>query len=256
MNSFLDKLNAKWGEGKFVCVGLDCADFVLNQKVVDSTHDLVCAYKPNPAFYEAEGLEGWKALEETVAYLKQKCPDVVIILDAKRADIDSTSRAYAKSAFDTLGVDAVTVNPYPGKEALQPFLDYKDKGIIVWLASSNPGDDKFQDLIVGEDKEPLYQFIAKTIAESWNTNGNLAVVVGATYPEELKKIREIIGDMPILVPGIGAQGGDLAAIIKNGLDSKKHGLIISSSRGIIFAPDPRQAAQDLHLKIQEILQHV
>lgn len=255
-NSFLNKLNAKWEESKFICVGLDNGDFDFNKTIIDQTSDLVCAYKPNPAFYEAEGLKGWKALEETISYIKQKCPDVVIILDAKRADINNTNRAYAKSAFDTLGVDAVTVNPYPGKAALQPFLDYKDKGIIVWLASSNPGEDKFQDLIIADTNQPLYQFIAQQIAESWNTNGNLAVVVGATYPEELVAVRKIVGDMPILVPGIGTQGGDLEVTIKNGLNSKKQGLIISSSRGIIFSDNPREATLKLHQDIVSSLREV
>lgn len=254
--TFTDKITAKWNEGKFVCVGLDSSDYSLLQKVVDDTHDLVCAYKPNSAFYEAEGASGWKILEDTVKYIQQKAPDVVIILDAKRGDIGNTNKAYAKAAFETLGVDAMTVNPYPGKEALQPFLDYKDKGIILWIGASNPGTDKIQDLPVGESKEPLYQYIAKQVIESWNINGNCAIVVGATYPQELKTVRNIVGDMPILVPGVGAQGGDLEATIKNGLNSKNQGLIISSSRGIIFAPDPRKAAQDLHQQIQKILKNV
>lgn len=253
---FLNKLKNKWNGGKFVCIGLDKGSFEFDKAIIDQTYDLVCAYKLQSAFYEAAGVDGWTALRETINYLKQKCPDVVIILDAKRADIGHTNSAYAKSAFDKLGVDAMTINPYPGQEALQPFLDYKDKGIIIWLAASNPGNNKFQDLKIGDSQIPLYQYIAHQIAKNWNTNGNCALVVGATYPKQLAEVRKIVGDMPILVPGIGTQGGDLKAVLENGLDSNKQGLIISSSRSIINAPDPRQAAQRLHTQIQEILKNV
>ncbi len=253
MNSFLEKLTAKWDQGKFICVGLDSADFTLNQKVIDQTYSLVCAYKPNSAFYEAEGIKGWESLKNTIQYIQKTAPEVPLILDAKRGDIGNTNEAYVKAIFDDLGVDAVTVSPYLGQESLQPFLQKADKGIIVLVRTSNPGAGEFQDLII--DVKPLYQIVAEHV-KNWNTNSNLAVVVGATYPEELKKIREIVGDIPILVPGIGSQDGDLEATLKNGLNSKKQGLIISSSRGIIFAPNPKQAALNLHSKIQEILRNV
>lgn len=241
--TFQDKLTAKWEQGKFLCIGLDSVD--LNKKIVDETYDLVCAYKPNSAFYkEAQ-------LQKTISYIKNAHPDIPIILDAKRGDIGNTNEAYAKTIFDDLGVDAVTVHPYLGKESLQPFLDKTDKGIFVLVKTSNPGAGEFQDLEV--NGKPLYQVIAEHV-KNWGSN--VGVVVGATYPEELKKVRSIIGEMPILVPGIGAQGGDLENTIKNGLNSKKQGLIISSSRGIIFAPNPKQAALNLHSQIQEILQHV
>lgn len=245
MNSFIDKLTAKWNNGEFVCVGLDQADFDANQSVIDGTFDLVCAYKPNAAFYlEAQ-------LQKTVNYIKSTHPDIPIILDAKRGDIGNTNASLAKAIFDDLGVDAVTVHPYLGKESLQPFLERKDKGIIVLVKTSNPGAPEFQDLKV--DNKPLYQVVAEHIV-SWNTNGNCGVVVGATYPDELARVRKIVGDMPILVPGIGTQGGnDLEAILKNGLNSKKQGLIISSSRGIIFAEDPRQATLKLHQEIVDFL---
>lgn len=251
--SFLDKLTAKWQENKFVCIGLDKADFEFNKNIVDQTFDLVCAYKPNSAFYEAEGTAGLEALKKTINYIRQKDPNLPVILDAKRGDIGNTNEAYAKAIFDDLGADAVTVNPYLGKEALEPFLKRTDKGTIILVRTSNPGAGEFQDLTV--DGKPFYQVVAEHVKE-WNTNNNCAVVVGATYSEELKKVREIVGDMPILVPGIGTQGGDLENTIKNGLNSQKQGLIISSSRGIIFADDPRQATQDLHQQIQEVLQHV
>lgn len=252
-NSFLDKLTAKWNENKFICVGLDNEDLKFNENIVGQTFDLVCAYKPNSAFYEANGAVGLQALKETISYIQKNHPDIPTILDAKRGDIESTNEAYVKAIFDNLGVDAVTVSPYLGRESLKPFLERTDKGILVLVKTSNPGAGEFQDLLVAG--KPLHQVVAEHV-KSWNINGNCGVVVGATYPEELKKIREIVGDMPILVPGIGAQGGDLEATIKNGLNSQKQGLIISSSRGIIFAPDPRKATQDLHSQIQEILEHV
>ncbi len=252
--SFSDKLTAKWKENKFLCVGLDKGDFEFDKSIIDQTFDLVCAYKPQSAYYEAFGDEGWRALKKTVGYIREKFSSIPVILDAKRGDIGSTNEAYAKAIFDDLGVDALTVHPYLGKEALESFLKRANKTIFVLVRTSNPGAGEFQDLMV--EGKLLYQLVAEHVAKDWNTNGNCAVVVGATYPEELKKVREIVGDMPILVPGIGAQGGDLEATIKNGLNSKKQGLIISSSRGIIFAPDPRKAAQDLHLQIQEILKNV
>ncbi len=250
MNSFLDKLTVKWNEGKFICVGLDQFDFDENRSIVDATFDLVCAYKPNAAFYEAEGPLGLEKLAQIIKYIKENHPDLPIILDAKRGDIGNTNEAYVKAIFDTLGVDAVTVNPYLGEESLKPFLNRADKGIIVLVKTSNPGAGEFQDL--GIDGIPLYQVVAEHMT-GWNTNGNIAVVVGGTYPQDLTKVREIIGDIPILVPGIGTQGGNLEGIVKNALNSKKQGLIISASRSIIFAPDPRKATQDLQSQIQEAL---
>lgn len=271
---FLDKLKNKWNEGKFVCVGLDSdfskippsfkaskaikpieqIIFEFNKSIIDSTFHTVCAYKINSAFYEAEGANGWKALEETTSYLKQNYPDIPIILDTKRADIGNTNQAYAKAFFDNLGVDAITVNPYLGKEAIEPFLSYKDKGIIIVVKTSNPGSGEFQDLNV--DGKPLYQIVAEHVANDWNENGNCAVVVGATHPQELKKIREIVGDMPILVPGIGTQGGNLEEVLKNGLNSNKQGLIISSSSSIIYSPNPKEATLELTNQIKLLYEHI
>ncbi len=253
MNTFLDKLKAKWDEGKFVCVGLDSADFSIINNVVEKTHNLVCAYKPNSAFFEAEGEQGWQILKKVIDQIKQNFPDIPIILDAKRGDIGNTNAAYAKAVFDDLEVDAVTVHPYLGQDSLEPFLARKDKGIIVLVKTSNPGAGEFQDQKI--DGKPLYQVVAEHV-KAWNTNNNCGVVVGATYPEELSAVRQIVGDIPILVPGIGAQGGDLEATLKNGLNSKKQGLIINSSRGIIFAEDPKAATQDLQQKIQSLLKNV
>lgn len=250
MASFFNKLKTKWQDGKFVCVGLDKGDFEFNKKIVDQTHDLVSAYKPNSAFYETEGLEGLEGLGKTVKYIKEKYPDIPIILDAKRGDIGNTNEGYVKAIFDELGVDAVTVHPYLGKESLQPFLDRVDKGIIVLVKTSNPGAGEFQDLLI--DGKPLYQIVAEHV-KSWNTNGNCGVVVGATYPQELKTVREIVGDIPILIPGVGAQGGDVKATVRNGLNSRREGIIVSSSRGIIFSDNPREATLTLDNQIKEAL---
>lgn len=250
-SAFVKKLEGRWKKGLFVCVGLDpdynqlpssikkkdAEESILkfNREIVDATADLVCAFKPNGAFYEAEGREGYSALLKTVKYIRDNYLKIPIILDAKRADIGNTNSGYIKAAFDKLGADAITVHPYLGREALQPFLDRKDKGIIVLARTSNPGAGEFQDLKVGDTKEPLYKVVARNVAESWNQNGNCALVVGATYPKELAEVRAIVGDMPILIPGIGEQGGDLEATVKAGRDSKNQGVVINSSRGIIFA---------------------
>lgn len=256
--SFIEKLKQKWNEGKFVCVGLDpsketSADalFPFNKSIIDSTHDLVLAYKPNSAFYEAFGAQGWNALKETVSYIHEAYTDIPVILDAKRGDIGSTNEGYIKTIFEDMSFDALTVHPYMGQESLQPFLNQTDKGIIVLVRTSNPGAGEFQDLTV--DGRPLYEIVAENVALKWNKNGNCAVVVGATYPQDLKKVREIVGDMPILVPGIGAQGGDLEGILANGLDSNKQGLIISSSRAIIYADDPRKATEELDQQIRSLI---
>lgn len=270
MSTFLTKLEQCWQHGNFVCVGLDpeysrlpetvkasqsIADalFVFAHDIIDATHDLVCAYKPNIAFYEALGNEGLHALTRTVRYIQECYPHIPIILDAKRADIGNTNLGYVTSAFDLLEVDAITVHPYLGKEALLPFLARKEKGIIVLAKTSNPGSGEFQNLLVGEAHEPLYQVVARSVAQSWNTNGNCGLVVGATYPSELKLVRETVGDMPLLIPGIGAQGGEVAATVKAGQNSRGWGMIINSSRGIIYASkgnDFAQAARKAALELK------
>ncbi|KKQ16135.1 MAG: Orotidine 5'-phosphate decarboxylase [Candidatus Woesebacteria bacterium GW2011_GWB1_38_5b] len=268
MNRNFNKLlQKKWDEGKFLCVGLD-SDFEklpnsvknssvksalikFNKAIVDATFDLVCAYKPQSSFYEAYGSAGLEALKETVKYIQKKYPDIPIILDAKRADIGNTNLGYTKAIFDDLGFDGVTVNPYLGEEALLPFLKYKDKGIIVLVKTSNPGSGEFQDLVVAKTKQPLYKYVAKQVSKVWNKNGNLAVVVGATYPSQLKEVREIVGDIPILIPGIGAQGGDVLKTVKNAKDSKNQGMIISSSRGIIFVSSGKNFAEAAREKAVE-----
>lgn len=249
---FLTKLDALVTKNdSLLCIGLDPntevlpnsfkdsenAYFEFNKAIIDSTADLVCAYKPNSAFYEARGAIGVDELKKTCDYINEKYPDIPIILDFKRGDIGSTNDQYAKFAFEYLGVDAITIQPYMGKEAVQPFLDQKNKGIIILVRTSNPGSGEFQDVRVEGQK--MYLKIAESIVKNWNDNKNCLLVVGATYPDELAEIRQTVGDdIVILIPGIGAQGGDLEATMKTGLNLSGRGVIINSARDIIYAsPD-------------------
>lgn len=273
-NSFLEKLKKRWQKGNFVCVGLDSqynkipeivrrelgveeAMFRFNQEIIDATQDLVCAYKPNIAFYEAQGKEGLSALGKTVDYIHSKYPGIPVILDAKRADIGNTNRGYVEAAFNLIGADAITVHPFLGREALQPFLDQKDKGILVLCRTSNPGAGEFQDLVVNHPdlgKICLYQVVAYQVTQEWNVNGNCGLVVGATYPGEAAQIRMIASDLPFLIPGIGKQGGDVEKAVNASKDSKNTGMIINSSRGIIFASkgnDFAEAAREATEKLSQ-----
>ncbi len=280
----MEMLRAKWAEGKFVCVGLDsesekipnCVttyDYVtdyhiplvatFNREIIGKTRALVCAYKPNIAFYADRGPDGLRDLIMTVEFIKELAPNVPIILDFKRADIGNTNRGYVKEAFNVIGADAVTVNPYFGSEALQPFLEQEDKGIIVLCRTSNKGAAEFQNLQTESEfgRVPLYQVVAHSVARKWNKNGNCALVVGATAPDELAVVRKIVGDgFPILIPGIGKQGGDLEKTVNAGKDGKGQGMIINSSSGIIFASSGDDFAETatreterLHTQITEIL---
>jgi orotidine-5'-phosphate decarboxylase len=241
---------------------VETALVTFNTAIVDATADLVCAYKPNAAFYERHGAAGWNALARTIAYIHSHYPDVPVLLDAKRGDIGSTAHAYADALFDTLGADAVTLHPYLGSDALQPFLRRADRGCFILAHTSNPGADEFQHLTLRTAdgmEEPLYLAVARTVAQRWNANGNCGLVVGATYPEQLEVIRQAVGDLPLLIPGIGAQGGDLAAVMRVGLDSQGAGLLISASRSIIyassgadFADAARREAQQLRDAIEEL----
>lgn len=245
----MHKLATRWEKANsLLCVGLDPelgklpehlesksdAFFQFNKTIIDATADLVCAYKPNSAFYEALGSEGLDQLKLTTDYIHKNYPDIPVILDAKRADIGNTNNGYISYIFDQLGMDAVTLHPYLGREALEPFLALKDKGLIILCRTSNPGANEFQDLEVSS--KPVYQYVAENVVKHWNTNQNCLLVVGATYPKEMKIIREIVGpDMPLLVPGIGAQGGDIKAVMKAGLGRNGRGLIINSARAVIYA---------------------
>jgi orotidine-5'-phosphate decarboxylase len=205
--------------------------FEFNREIIDQTYDLVCAYKIQIAFYSACGAE--EDLILTTDYIHRAYPQIPVILDAKRGDIGNTAECYAKEAFLRYKADALTVNPYMGGDSLQTFLDYKEKGIIILCRTSNPGATDLQDLKI--DGQPLYKHVAIKAAQNWNKNQNVALVIGATYPNELAEIRAVVGDMIFLVPGIGAQGGDVKAAVENGMDTAGNGLIINSSRAIIYA---------------------
>ncbi|OGK21939.1 orotidine 5'-phosphate decarboxylase [Candidatus Roizmanbacteria bacterium RIFCSPHIGHO2_02_FULL_37_13b] len=235
-----------------LCINLDPDEktsdlFEFNKKIIDETHGLVCCYKPNSAFYEAQGAPGIEALKRTIDYIHRVTSGLPVILDAKRGDIGNTNRGYVRYAFEYLNADGIVVNPYMGGEALSLFFDQKEKGIVVMCRTSNPGAGELQNLI--SDGKPLFQHVAEKVATAWNKNGNLMVVVGATYPEELQKVREIVGDMTILVPGIGAQGGDLEKTLKVGLNSKKAGLIIAVGRSIIYSENVKKETEKLRNQI-------
>ena len=241
MITFVEKLAAASAANRsLVCVGLDPDPHLMaipdvaafNRAIVDATSDLVCAFKPNLPFYEALGRDGFDALEKTMAHIRDAAPDVVVVGDAKRGDIASTNAAYAKAMFEVWGFDAVTVNAYAGGESLTPFLEYADRGVIVWCRSSNPGAAEFQDVRAnGKGGPPLYELVAQRAA-GWNSRGNVGLVVGATYPREIAAVRALCPGMPLLVPGVGAQGGDLEGAVRCGLDDgARRNLMIASSAG-------------------------
>lgn len=228
-----------------VCVGLDPEPekfpaalhaatkpiFEFNRQIIDATADYACCYKPQFAHYAALAAED--QLQSTIAYIHERYPHLPVILDSKRGDIGSTATKYAQEAFERYGADAVTVNPYLGSDSIEPYLRYRDKGVIILCRTSNPGARDFQDL--ESDGRKLYRRVAERVAQDWNSAGNCLLVVGATYPQELAEIRAVTGDMTFLVPGIGAQGGDVAAAVRAGRTAAGKGLIVNSSRGILYA---------------------
>ena len=261
--TFMEMLAGAWKSGNsLVCVGLDPDIakipqflrekehplFQFNKGIIDATKDQVCAYKPQAAYYA--GLDADEDLLLTIRYIKEVAPQVPVILDAKRADIGATSQMYAKEAFERYGADAVTVNPYMGMDALKPFLDHADKGVIVLCRTSNPGAKEIQELDVGG--EMLYQRVARLVSGPWNYNKNTMLVAGATFPAELGEIRKIVGDTPLLVPGVGAQGGDVRAVLENGMTADGTGLVINSSRGIIYASNGDDFAEAAGKACQEL----
>jgi orotidine-5'-phosphate decarboxylase len=248
--NFIEKLGgAVWENNSLLCIGLDpdpalmpagISVFEFNRAIIDATADLVCAYKPNLAFYEALGREGTEALSLTVKYIP---PDIPIIADAKRNDIGNTARAYATALFNYFGFDAATVNPYLGFDSLEPFLQYRDKGTLILCRTSNPGAVDFQSLRCETDNgyRALFEIVADK-AEAWNTNGNIGLVVGATYPQELKTIREQHPTLPLLIPGVGTQGGDMELVVRYGVNARGEGAIINSSRQVLYASKDRDFA--------------
>jgi len=200
--------------------------------IIDATADVACAFKPQIAYFASLGDED--ALENICHYIRERYPDVTLILDAKRGDIGSTAGHYAREAFDRYGAHAVTVNPYMGTDSIEPFFDHPgDGGVILLCRTSNPGGDDFQSLVA--DGAPLYAHVARRVATEWSQLGDCGLVVGATYPAELADVRSIVGDLPLLVPGVGAQGGDAATVVEHGAAPNGHGLIVNSSRAILYA---------------------
>jgi orotidine-5'-phosphate decarboxylase len=244
-----------------LCVGLDSAvarlperfraeptpQFAFNRWIIEQTHPFVAAYKPNIAFYEARGDQGLHELKLTLDYLHDHHPDTFTICDAKRGDNSTSNAGYVEEMFDWLGIDAVTLQPYMGRQTLQPFLARADKGCIILCRTSNPGDAEFQDLLV--DGKPLWQIVATSVRDDWNANGNCMLVVGATQPDVLRRVRTIIGDMTLLVPGVGAQGGSVQDAVTAGINRHGKGLIVNASRSVIFAADPAAEARALRDEI-------
>ncbi|MBN1769048.1 MAG: orotidine-5'-phosphate decarboxylase [Prolixibacteraceae bacterium] len=256
----------------FLCIGLDTdiqkiprnlidtSDpvFAFNKEIIDHTHDLAVAYKPNLAFYESLGAEGLVSLDKTVKYLREKCPEVFIIADAKRGDIGNTSNLYARTFFDHFDFDAVTVAPYMGEDSVKPFMTYLDKWVIVLALTSNKGAFDFQFIEDKETGDKLFETVLKT-SQKWGNTDNMMYVVGATKAEKLKEIRNIVPDHFLLVPGVGAQGGSLQEVAKYGMN-QQCGLLVNSSRGIIYASDgidfaeaARTQAEAVQLEMEELL---
>ncbi|MEO8608381.1 MAG: orotidine-5'-phosphate decarboxylase [Chloroflexota bacterium] len=261
--NIIEKYNARADAvGSLLCVGLDSditqiparfqsdstPQFAFNRWIIDQTQAFTSAYKLNAAFYEARGEQGWHELRLSINYLRENYPDVLTICDAKRGDNSNSNTGYVKAIFDELGFDAITLHPYMGREALQPFLKRVDKGAIILCRTSNSGAGELQDLQI--DGRPLWQVVAEKVIRDWNVNGNCMLVVGATYPSEMRQIRAVTGDMTFLVPGIGAQGGDVDAVVEAGLNSAGKGLILTASRSIIFADHPGEAAQSARDQIK------
>jgi orotidine-5'-phosphate decarboxylase len=252
--TFNEKINNIWKKNNsLVCVGLDpdmakmpeCVKgceypiFEFNKAIVDATHDLVCAYKPQAAYYAGQDADD--QLKMTIDYILENYPEVPVILDVKRGDIGSTAQMYAKEAFERYNADAVTVNPYMGLDTLKPFIDYNDRGVIILCRTSNPSSCELQELVSGG--KMVFEHVAELARDKWNYNNNVLLVIGATFPEELGKVRALCPDMPFLVPGVGAQGGDVKKVIENGATADGVGLIINSSRGIIYADKTENFAQ-------------
>ncbi len=267
MSTFLDRLDAACeATQSLVCVGLDPDPalmpvedvFSFNKVIVDATHDLVCAYKPNLAFYEALGLEGLRALEQTIQHIRKVAPSAVLIGDAKRGDIGNTAAAYAKAMFEVWDFDAATVTPYLGEDAVEPFLTHSDRGAFILCRTSNPGARDFQDMMVqspGDPPRPLYQMVALRAME-WNRHGNVGLVVGATYPREIEQVRLLCPETPFLIPGIGSQAGDLEQSVRLGVDARGRRAVINSSRGIIYASrghDFAEAARNATIMLRDAI---
>ena len=270
-NTFNQQLQSAWAsQGSMLCVGFDPDPkrlppslqgkpegiFEFCREIADATADLVCAFKPQFAYFASQRAEA--QLEKLIKHLKEKYPQIPVILDSKRGDIGSTADHYAMEVFDRYGADAVTVSPYMGFDTIEPYLRHQGKGVIVLCRTSNPGGSDLQFLNVSPDGQTLYLHVAKLAAQKWNASGQIGLVVGATFPEEIAKVRAIVGDMPLLIPGIGAQGGDIDATVKAGAIPNKPGtgMVINSSRAILYASsgsDFAQAARTVALTTRDAL---
>ena len=270
-NTFNQQLQSAWAsQGSMLCVGFDPDPkrlplslqgrpegiYEFCREIADATADLVCAFKPQFAYFASQRAEA--QLEKLIKHLKDKHPHIPVILDSKRGDIGSTADHYALEAFDRYGADAVTVNPYMGFDTIEPYLKHAGKGVIVLCRTSNPGGSDLQFLNVAPNGEPLYLHVAKLAAQQWNNSGQISLVVGATFPEEIAKVRAIVGEMPLLIPGIGAQGGDIDATVSAGKIAGKPGMgmIINSSRAILYASsgsDFAQAAREVAITTRDAL---
>jgi orotidine-5'-phosphate decarboxylase len=266
---FTEQLAAAWQKNNsLLCVGLDPdpakfpahlqgqpdAIFRFCAEIADATADLACAFKPQIAYFAARRAED--QLEALIAHIHDRHPGVPVILDAKRGDIGSTAEQYAIEAFERYQADAVTVNPYMGRDSVEPWLAYQDKGVILLCRTSNPGGSDLQFQKVGADNTAVYELVAQMVARDWNTTGQCALVVGATFPGEIARVREIVGDMPLLVPGIGAQGGDIEATVMAGKTAGGSGLMINSSRAILYAgkgEDYAAAARQVALETRDAI---
>ena len=230
--------------------------FEFCRDIADATADVVCAFKPQFAYFASQGAEN--QLEKLIQHLKDRYPHIPVILDAKRGDIGSTAEHYALEAFERYGADAVTVNPYMGRDSIEPYLKHQGKGVIILCRTSNPGGSDLQFLNIASDSQPLYLHVATLAAKEWNSTGQVSLVVGATFPDEIAKVRAIVGEMPLLIPGIGAQGGDLKATVKAGHVSGKPGtgMMINSSRAILYASsgaDFAEAARVVAIETRDAL---
>ena len=263
--TFIDKLSAAWKtQNSRLCIGLDpdparfpahlqgAPDAILTfcKAIVDATADTACSFKPQIAYFAA--LRAEDQLEALCVYMRERYPHIPIVLDAKRGDIGATAEQYAREAFERYGADAVTVNPYMGFDSVQPYLERPDRGVIVLCRTSNPGGSDLQFLEV--DGKPLYQHVASLVANKWNTNGQCGLVVGATFPNELAQVRAIVGDMPLLIPGIGAQGGDIQATVEAGRTADGGGMMINSSRAILYAQADEKSGEDFAQAARRVAQ--
>ena len=264
MSTWVEKLDARAkSASSMVCVGLDpepsqmaISDTLeFNCRIIDATHDLVCAYKPQLAFYEALGAAGFEVLQATVAHIRSVAPDVVVVGDAKRGDMGPTAAAYARAMFDYFDFDTVTLHAYLGRDSVAPFLEYGGRGALIVCRTSNLGATELQDYVLeGTDGKTVYQRVADA-TEQWDDQGRLGIVVGATYPGEMAVLRAAHTALPILIPGVGAQGGDVKAATQAGVNADGRGVMISSSRGIIYASDSadwfENAARDAASELRE-----